>query len=200
MIIICPSCHLQPIEPFGDWEQMSCYCGHVIRREQMTTHKRTILDELTVTDPLDKKFKDEQMGHLGVQVNALLDVQAAIQNNEELLKELKRKEREINQSDIPKLMEALGFESVTVDGKKISVKDSVQCAIPAPSRPEAYSWMDKNGHGDLIKINLTQKFNRGEKEQAQKAVETLRDFAAPRHWSPRSCRTAIRASVQTTAP
>lgn len=29
--IICPECRLQPIAPFGEWVQMSCYCGAVIK-------------------------------------------------------------------------------------------------------------------------------------------------------------------------
>jgi len=139
----------------------------------MTIHKRTILDELTVTDPLDKKFTDEQMGQLGEAVNKMLDCQQLIQDAEENVKKLKKIERDVNQGEIPKLMEALGFESVTVDGKKISVKDSVQCAIPAPIRPEAYSWMDDNGHGDLIKALISIKFPREERVMAEQVNADL---------------------------
>ena len=139
----------------------------------MTTHERTIIDELTVTDPRDKKFTDEQMGTLGKTVNKLLDYQKLIIQIEQQLKEAKQIERQINQGEIPQLMENLGFESVTVDGKKISVKDSVQCSIPAPQRPNAYKWMDGNGHGDLIKTVLAANFARGESDQAYNAQKSL---------------------------
>jgi len=139
----------------------------------MTTHERTILDELTVTDPLDKKLVDQQMGTLGETVNRLLDQQKLIIQMEEQLKEAKALERGINQGEIPALMASLGFDSVTVDGRKINVKDSVQCSIPAAERPNAFSWMDKNGHGSLIKTALSAKFNRGESDASYNAQKTL---------------------------
>ena len=145
----------------------------------MTTHKRSIIDELTVTDPLDKQVTDEQMGTLGSAVNALLAKQKEIQDVEIALKELKRHERMLNQDTIPQLMSNLGFEKITLStGQQVTVKDSVQCAIPAIIRPEAYKWMDEHGHGDLIKIALTAKFARGEKEQADAAFDALIDVGA----------------------
>ena len=33
MNIVCSKCHLQPIEPFGEWEKMICYCGHIIENK-----------------------------------------------------------------------------------------------------------------------------------------------------------------------
>jgi len=138
----------------------------------MITHNRTIIDELTVTDKPD--FTDAQMGVLGDAALRLVNKQTEIVDAEESLKELKRQERVINQDEIPKLMENLCFESITLkDGRKISVRDSVQCAIPAPIRDKAYGWLDKNGHGDLIKTILSAKFNRGEKADADLAYEKL---------------------------
>ncbi len=141
-------------------------------------NRKTILDELTTTDPMDKKFTDEQMGTLGTAVNALILKQHEIIQAEEALKDLKRHERILNQDTIPMLMENLGFESITVDGKKVSVKDSVQISIPAAQKPGAFVWMDKNGHGDLIKIALTAKFARGESQLAGEAFDALLDIGA----------------------
>ncbi len=34
MNIVCPKCHLQPIEPFlKNWKVMTCYCGHQIENK-----------------------------------------------------------------------------------------------------------------------------------------------------------------------
>ncbi len=137
----------------------------------------TILDELTKSDPLAKQFTDEQMGTLGAAVNELLTKQALILEVELRLKELKAEERGISQGTIPQIMGALGFETITtLDGKKVSVKDSVQISIPAADKPSAYKWMDANGHGDLIKIALTAKFARGEKEMAEQALVHIKAF------------------------
>ena len=143
----------------------------------MTTHTRSIIDELTVSDPLDKQVTDEQMGTLGSAVNALLAKQKEIQDAEIAMKELKRHERLLNQDTIPQLMSNLGFEKITLStGQQVAVKDSVQCSIPAPAKLNAYSWLDKNGHGDLIKMALTAKFGRGARNQAENAQELLTDL------------------------
>jgi len=137
----------------------------------------TILDELTRSEATE--FTDSQMGELGKAANRLLHAQAEILAQEEVLKQCKAIERKINQEEIPALMENLGFEKITLaSGQVIAVKDAVQCSIPAAQRPNAYSWMDKNGHGDLIKIALTAKFGRGESDMADEAFEALVDVGA----------------------
>ena len=145
----------------------------------MTINKRSILDQLTVADPRDKKFTDEQLGTLGSAVNELLQVQSEILEQEDRLKQMKATERGISQGTIPQIMENLGFETITtLDGKKVSIKDSVQVSIPAADKPSAYKWMDDNGHGDLIKIALTAKFARGDRELADDCFNALVDEGA----------------------
>ncbi len=140
---------------------------------------KTIIDELTAEEPTIK-FTDEQMGELGKAANNLLDKQEEVKIAEIALKELKREERQINQQEIPQLMSNLGFESITLDdGRKITVKDSVQVAIPASIRDDAYVWLDLNGHGDLIKIALTSIVGRGEKDQAYQAHDALSALNIP---------------------
>jgi len=137
----------------------------------------TILDELI--EGTSTEFTDEQMGALGVAANRLINKQLEIAEAEETLKQLKAQERKINQEEIPSLMENLGYETIILkDGRKISVKDAVQCGIPAPQRPNAYKWMDEHGHGDLIKIALTAKFARGERNMADEAFDALVDVGA----------------------
>jgi len=132
----------------------------------------TILDELTKSEATE--FTDSQMGELGKAANRLLHAQAEILAQEEVLKQCKAIERKINQEEIPALMENLGFERIMLDtGQTIAVKDAVQCSIPAAQRPDAYSWMDKNGHGDLIKIAVTSKYGRGDSTAAHNAMASL---------------------------
>ena len=120
------------------------------------------------------EFTTEQMGALGQAANRLIAKQRQIEKQELLLKELKAEERKINQLEIPELMDNLGFEKITLsDGRVIAVKDSVQVAIPAPMREQAYGWMDKYGHGDLIKAAVTAKFARGDKDKAFDAMRAL---------------------------
>ncbi len=131
------------------------------------------LDELLKQDSPDE-FTDQQMGKLGEAANRLLQAQAEILSQEEVLKQCKMIERKINQEEIPALMEYLGFEKITLaSGQVLSVKDAVQCSIPVDKRDGAYVWMDKHGHGDLIKTAVTAKFARGESEKAYNATKAL---------------------------
>ena len=113
------------------------------------------------------EIDESLLGALGKAANKLLLAQALVLEQEEALKQCKAAERKINQEEIPELMENLGLEKFTLSsGQTISVKEAVQCAIPAPRRDEAYKWLDANNHGDLIKTALTAKFGRGETESA----------------------------------
>lgn len=135
---------------------------------------KSILDDLT--RPEVREFDESQMGALGDAVNRLIAKQKEIEKAEEELRALKAEERTINQGEIPTMMEALGFDRITLkDGRMLTIKDSVQVAIPASKRPGAYAWMDSHGHGDLIKIALTAKFARGEKDTANEAYDALVD-------------------------
>lgn len=126
-----------------------------------------------------QSFTDEEMGQLGAAANRLIAKQNEIADAEHQLKLLKAEERKINQEEIPSLMENLGFEKITLkDGRTLSVKEAVQCAIPAAKKPAAYKWMDEHGHGDLIKIALTAKFARGERDVADEAFDALLDIGA----------------------
>jgi len=134
-----------------------------------------ILQELTGDTP-QEELSNDQMGALGDAVNLLIAKQNAIAKAEEALKQLKAEERKINQADIPTMMTALGFEKITLaDGRSLAVKDSIQINIPAPMKPEAFKWMDKNNHGDLIKTALSLKFARGEQKEVDIAMAVLQD-------------------------
>jgi len=133
------------------------------------------MDELAVTEKPD--FSDADLGVLGMAAQRLVNKQDEIEKWEFALKELKRQERKINQEEIPELMENFGIEMIQLpDGRKIAVRDSVQIGIPAPVRDKAYGWLDKNGHGDLIKTLLTAKFNRGQADMARQALAHIGAF------------------------
>ena len=122
---------------------------------------------------------DGQMGELGVAANRLLKQQEEIRAIEEALKIAKATERRISEIEIPEMMGNLGFETITLNtGQKVSVNDSIQCAIPAPMKPKAFVWLDANGHGDLIKSVITAKFGRGDSDMADECFNALLDVGA----------------------
>jgi len=132
-----------------------------------------ILGELTGDQP-QAELSNDQMGALGDAVDRLITKQNEIAAMEAKLKDLKAEERKINQADIPTMMTALGFETITLlDGRKLAVKDSIQINIPAAMKPQAFVWMDENNHGALIKTGISLKFARGEQDEAHNAMDAL---------------------------
>ena len=132
-----------------------------------------ILDELT-QDVAPEDFDTSTMGVLATAANKLIAKQQQINDAEEALKKLKAEERVINQGEIPQLMNNLGIEKLTLtDGRVLAVKESVQISIPATIKFQTFAWMDKNGHGDLIKIAVNCKFARGNRIGAENAMSSL---------------------------
>ena len=85
---------------------------------------------------------------------------------EQLQEQLKAKAtaaRKLSQEIIPARMSELGLESLTLkDGSSVKIKQLVHAAIPIPYREEAFKWLRDNGHGDLIKNEISASFGKGE--------------------------------------
>jgi hypothetical protein len=124
-----------------------------------------------------KSFGDLDIAPLGNAVDRLLKKQRQIAEATEILKQMGAEERAISEGEIPALMENLGFETITMqDGRKVSVKDSIQCGIKVADKPSAFAWLAENNHGDLIKAAVSAKFSRGEKAEAAAAVNALKEM------------------------
>jgi SpoVK/Ycf46/Vps4 family AAA+-type ATPase len=92
----------------------------------------------------------------------------------EELKKTQEQVRKISEDLIPELMKEIGIaEFTTHAGVKLCVKDVLRASIPVARRSEAYKWLNDNGHGDLIKRNITVGFGRGEGDEALELLEDL---------------------------
>lgn len=75
---------------------------------------------------------------------------------------------------IPNIMDSLGMELFRLqDGAEISVKDDVKCSLSEDRKPAAFTWLEENDYDGIIKTTVTAAFNKGEIEQAKKALEIL---------------------------
>ena len=90
-----------------------------------------------------------------------------IQSYEDTVKELKKKSVELN------------------DGSKLKIAEFVQARITEENKEQAFSWLRDNGHGDLIKHNLSANFGRGEDDKAQDFKKRAEDIGldlAEKEW------------------
>ena len=105
----------------------------------------------------------------------LLELQKQITRCEENIKNLRSEERLLSENEIPNLMQQAGISSLKlIDGSSVSFKQEYYAKIPISKIDEAFNWLSSNGHGDLIKNEVSLKFGRSEDNVANSIVEDLK--------------------------
>lgn len=91
----------------------------------------------------------------------LLGFDEAIERKELELKNAKERARTLREETIPSAMQELGLEKLTLStGQEITIKQDVYASIPKSDKEKAFQWLQDNGFGGLIKLDVNTKFNR----------------------------------------
>ena len=107
--------------------------------------------------------------------NKLLETQKKIEATEEELKKLKDVETTLSEQTIPNLMQQAGVELIKLEGGiSVEVKPFYSARIPASKSEEAFQWLRDNGHGDLIKNQVSLEFGMKQDNEAKSIVEELK--------------------------
>ena len=106
----------------------------------------------------------------------LKQAQEKLELAEELVKDWKRKVRQLAEEQLPEAMAELNLSNISLaDGSSITVDKYYSASIPKDKQGEAFDWLVDNGHGDLIKNQVSVSFVRGEEDKAQQFAEELSD-------------------------
>lgn len=90
------------------------------------------------------------------------------------VKELKEIQRRAIEWDLPEAMGEVGVSSfVTGTGRKVSLETFVTGSIPKARQAEAFAWLRENGHGGLIKRELSVAFGKGDDQMATEIRQFL---------------------------
>ena len=112
--------------------------------------------------------------------NKLLETQKKISMADEELKKLKDVETTLSEQTIPNLMQQAGIAMLKLaDGSSVEVRPFYSARIPASKADEAFSWLRDNGHGDLIKNQVTMEFGMQQDNEAKSIIEELRQKGLP---------------------
>ena len=112
--------------------------------------------------------------------NKLLETQKKILTAEEELKKLKEVETTLSEQTIPNLMQQAGLSLLKLaDGSSVEVKPFYSARIPASKSDEAFNWLRENGHGDLIKNQVSLEFGMKQDNEAKSIVEELKAKGLP---------------------
>ena len=105
----------------------------------------------------------------------LLELQKQITKCEDNIKKLRNEERLLSENEIPNLMQQAGISSLKlIDGSSVSFKPEYYAKIPVSKTDEAFDWLSSNGHGDLIKNQVSLTFGKSEDNLANSLVEDLK--------------------------
>ena len=110
----------------------------------------------------------------------LLETQKKIEATEEELKKLKDVETTLSEQTIPNLMQQAGISMLKLaDGSSVEVKPFYAARIPASRSEEAFEWLRENGHGDLIKNQVSMEFGMKQDNEAKSIIEELKSKGLP---------------------
>lgn len=81
---------------------------------------------------------------------------------------------EILSKTIPDIFDELGLKEFTMkDGSHVNVKQEFVANIIADNKEKAYDWLKKNGHGDIIKQEITVSLGKGNDELYEDVKQDL---------------------------
>jgi hypothetical protein len=94
---------------------------------------------------------------------------------ERQLSEAKQRHRELLERQIPDAMDAAGIDTLKLsNGKTVTVQPFLDCSIRADDREAAYRWLVENGHGGIVKREVTAQFRAGDPDAVALADELRR--------------------------
>lgn len=121
---------------------------------------------------------DEEVRGIGETIQRLEDLEAEKEALSINLKELSENIRKITEQVLPELMDGANCgEFKTTAGAVYGIKDIIQASISKANEVEAFEWLRKEDHEDLIKRELKLKFSKGQDNVAKEVCQVLiRDF------------------------
>ena len=105
----------------------------------------------------------------------LVETKKAIEESEKKTKELKEKAKMLDEEQIPKFLQEMGVDAIKTPFGTIGYNLKYRGYISKANQPLAHDWLRKEGHGDIIKTEVSASFGMGEADKAQNMLATLRN-------------------------
>ena len=119
-------------------------------------------DMQEVLAPTTTELKDLQQ-----LVEKQLDLERAIKDADQFIKETKEKLVSVQNVAIPALLDEIGIKDFRLtNGMRVTLKEDVKASMRADKVGEAVAWLDDHGIGDIVKDEVKVNFGRGEAKNA----------------------------------
>ena len=120
------------------------------------------------------KLDDNELKTLNENVTRFLRIGGMIGNTEERLRKLKEQYRQLSEEDLPQKMTELGMQDLRLeDGSRITIDMFYATRINKNNRDAAHAWLREQGHGAIIKNQVSVSFGKGEDDTALETMTLL---------------------------
>jgi len=123
-----------------------------------------------------EEIAPDQLQLLNNLASKLDEADAVVANLELELKAAEQKARTLRETDLPELMQAIGLKEITTaNGLTVELREEVRASFPKDLevRERAFSWLDENDHGGLVKHNFTISFTKAQEAAAERFAQEL---------------------------
>lgn len=118
----------------------------------------------------------EALDNLSKAASQLEVIETRLEQLEQELSKAKEMARNLTHTVIPSLMDDVGMSSFELtNGRKITIQEAVTCSVPVANRTAAWNWLEEQGHGGLVKRNVTVAFSCDQEEEAAALASELND-------------------------
>jgi hypothetical protein len=123
---------------------------------------------------------DDKIAELRKACQEWYDIQLEIETTEAALKDLRARSQEIQHKELPAKFAELNTDKIGLPDANVDIvvepyyKASISSEWDQSRQNDAYSWLEENGHGGLMKVVVSVAFQKGELEKARELQELIR--------------------------
>lgn len=136
------------------------------------------------TDNMQQIDTSDILGQISELAEHQREYQDIVDNLEKQLKVAKARLTSISEYELPALLDQVGIsELTTANGAHVKVKETIRVSLSKERQNPAMDWLVQNGHGGMIKSEVTAKYDRGQESIALSLRDMLEDALGEDHVS-----------------
>ena len=124
---------------------------------------------------------DEQLSTVRKLASRLAEIDDLVKSKERDIETLKAEKLEISMRQLPEMFASLGIDKIGVPGANADVVSeayyhaNIKADWEQDKKDAAFGWLEENGHGDILTIDLSVSLPRGNIDEARRLQKLLRE-------------------------
>lgn len=136
--------------------------------------KQQAPDYSRFVDAVEAPDNDDVLGRITTAAEEMKRLEHQIAEAELNVKKLKAAHDQIATETLPELMDSVGLTEVkTRSGLPVKIVDVLHTSIAKDRKPMAIAWLDKNGHGGMVRRNVIIDFDKTQEEKVQRLLRLI---------------------------